>query len=86
MGDERVEAFRNGEAANEGLGVGDEVKDLEDQRVREPIEAVHFEYLTNLRARNVDVEMISQREESCFFLRRRSESVGVGWGPRLTAR
>lgn len=77
MGDERVEAFRNGEAANKGLGVGDEVEDLEDQGVREPIEAVHFELRKGER-------------ESCF-LRRRSESVGPSfdrkgierWGPQI---
>lgn len=68
MGDERVEAFRNGEAANEGLGVGDEVEDLEDQGVREPIEAVHFELRKGKRERE---------RESCF-LRRRSESVELG--------
>jgi hypothetical protein len=40
--DERVESLGNDPATNQGLHIGDEVEDEEDQRVRDWIEAVHF--------------------------------------------
>ena len=42
VGDEGVEAPRDGPASEEGFDVGDGVEDQENHRVRELIEAVHF--------------------------------------------
>lgn len=40
---QRVEAFRNGSAANQGLNIRHGVEDEKDERVRKPIKAIHLD-------------------------------------------